>query len=100
MTNALAKLIQYCAEESTPMYLEHNDFLNGGISIDEELRDLILERNITNTMADEMMSKHSIWSLRVYHDEGEFFIVYHINPDAAAIDMLNLLGQHFGELND
>ena len=80
-------------ETKTPLYIEHNDFMNGGISIEEEIEELINDSHIDQHTADKMLTHHSIWSIRYYHDRHDFEIFYGDTLNGVVSKLLHKLGK-------
>ena len=81
MIENLKRLNELLNQYDFPFYLERNDFEPGGISIEEEIEDLIRSGDIGEGIAANMLETQSIWSARFYHgcnnnDRNDFQIVY------------------------
>lgn len=88
----IKKLTNFAEETQHPLYIEHNDFLNGGMTLVEEVDDLIAEGDITSLIGGRMKEQESIWSIRYYHVDGSCEIIYDATLDRAAHRMLEKLG--------
>jgi hypothetical protein len=81
MIENLKRLNELLSKCGFPFYLERNDFEPGGISIEEEIGDLIRSGDIGEGIAANMLATQSIWSARFYHgwnnnDRNPYQIVY------------------------
>jgi hypothetical protein len=78
--------------KSIPLYIEHNDFLNGGLDIHEEIQELLDDHDIDENMAERMAKHQSIWSIRYYYDPHRFEIFYADTLESVVNKLLSKLG--------
>lgn len=86
------RLVVHAIQMGAPFYVEHNDFLSGNLTLEEEIQDLLEDNDVDEDVANDMRLTRSIWSIRYYHHDGRFNIVYHFSLEEAAEQMLELLG--------
>lgn len=96
MNENLKRLNELLSQCGFPFYLERNDFERGGISIEEEIGDLIRSGDICEGLAANMLVTHTIWSARFYHgqnnnDQNNFQIVYAATLEMAIDRILKIM---------
>lgn len=60
----LNNVLKIVTENNLPFYIEHNDFISGGLSFEQEYDDLLSEISIGPNEALEIEETQSIWSAR------------------------------------
>jgi hypothetical protein len=93
MSENLKKLTEWLKHYDFSFYLERNDFLKGGLSIHDEILDLIHEGHIDEDDAHEMFLAETIWSGRFYFgsDKNDYKIFYGANPETVIEEMIKTL---------
>lgn len=90
---ALNVLENLVIRNGIPLYIEHNDFLNGGITVDEEVEELLNDSHIDQHTADKMVHHNSVWSIRYYYDKHSFEIFYDDTLNGVIAKLLHKLGK-------
>lgn len=72
----ILKLAIVLNKNTMPFYIEKNDFMNGGISIHEEIGEMLAKLEIDVDEAKECFELNSVWSARYYLHAGIYRIAY------------------------
>ena len=59
-----------------PIYLERNDFVMIGLSLQEELGRMFSKSEIDADVMQEVMKTKTLWSARIHFEDETFKIVY------------------------
>ncbi len=71
----LEKVTKIVEKYNIPLYIEHNDFISGGLTFFQELEDLEMNGEILEDDSIDACEKQSIWSAR-YVINGMITVVY------------------------
>ena len=89
---SLTILEDVVVKKGIPLYIEHNDYMNGNLTIDEEIDELLHNFHIDLATADEMRKHESIWSVRYYHEHDHFELFYDATLHGVLAKLLHKLG--------
>ncbi len=88
--SVVEKVNQIVEDKNLSFYIEHNDFLRGNLTVNEEIGDLMRDEEIDLVDAANCISKNSVWSARFYiGDRHE--IVYASSFDLVMKKILEVL---------
>ena len=79
------------SKKGVPLYIQHNDFMNKGIEIDEEVNNLLHEYHIDIPTAEDMMKHESVWSVQYYHSHNHFELFYDVTLHGVIAKLLHKL---------
>lgn len=87
MTESFQKLQEWALANNKSFIIELNDFLNAGLTLEEEVRDLLDAHDIGIIMANNMRRSGCIWSVR-FHESTNSAIVYYSDKLEHALEMM------------
>lgn len=96
MLEELQRVLEITHKNQWPFYIEHNDFLKGGLVIHEEVSDLLKSCEIDAAELTNCVVTHSVWSARYYFSDEYacYRVAYASTFDRVIKKILEIMESH------